>query len=109
MFIFTRCYHSGSAERLISDENRRDFEERGLHGVRQQFHRANFTAPGKHREAEEWIHEQEHAFDRARIALARSANTRATWALVISVLALVVPLIIQFWSPLVRLMSRVGM
>jgi hypothetical protein len=82
---------------VISPENRRDFEQRGLRNVRQQVEYVTFS-PEKHREAEEWIDEQEHALDRERNALARSANRRATIALVISVLALVVPLIIQFWG-----------
>ena len=75
---------------MISDENRRDFEQRRLRNVRLQVVNANFD-PDKHRQAEEWIDEQEHVFDRERNAIARSANTRATIALVISVLAHVVP------------------
>lgn len=82
---------------MISDDNRRDFEERKLRNVKQQVEHANF-APDKHKHAQEWIDEQEHRFDRERNAIARSANRRATWALVISVLALVVPLVIQFWG-----------
>jgi hypothetical protein len=58
---------------VISDANRRDFEDRGLRNVRLQVANANFD-PDKHRQAEEWIDEQEHVFDRERNAIARSAN-----------------------------------
>jgi hypothetical protein len=81
---------------VINRENRRDFEDRGQRNVRLQVVNANFD-PDKHRQAEEWIDEREHVFERERNALARSANTRATIALVISAiaaLAAIVPLVI---------------
>ena len=91
---------------MISDENRRDFEQRRLRNVRLPFVNANFD-PDKHRQAEEWIDKQENALNRERNALARSANTRASIALVISAIAMVisaitalaaiVPLLIQHW------------
>jgi CHASE3 domain sensor protein len=91
---------------VISDENRRDFEQRRLRNVRLQVVNANF-APDKHREAEEWIDEQENALVREQIAIARSAVRRSTIALVISgvaalfagvaALAAIVPLVIQHW------------
>ena len=91
---------------MISDENRRDFEQRRLRNVRLQVVNANFD-PDKHREAEEWIDEQENALVREQIAIARSAVRRSTIALVISgvaalfagvaALAAIAPLVIQHW------------
>ena len=76
---------------MISRENRRDFAKRGLRAVRGHVEHADFS-PQKHREAEEWIDEQDH----------RSTNKRANLALVISciaALAALIPLVIQYWGP----------
>jgi hypothetical protein len=76
---------------VISRENRRDFAKRGLHVVLSHVEHAVFS-PQKHREAEEWIDEQDH----------RSTNKRANLALVISCIAVLValiPLVIQYWGP----------
>ena len=76
---------------VISRENRRDFAKRGLRAVRGHVEHADFS-PQKHREAEEWIDEQDH----------RSTNKRANLALVISIiaaLAALIPLVIQYWGP----------
>ena len=84
---------------MISDGKRRDFEDRKLDNVRRQVAHANF-APDKHKQAQEWIDEQEHRFGRERNAIARSANRIAGWKLVIAVgvLLVVVPLAIRFWG-----------
>ena len=86
---------------MISDDKRRDFEDRKLDNVKRQVAHANF-APDKHKQAQEWIDEQEHRFDRERNAIARSANRIAGWKLVIAVgvLLVVVPLAIRFWGGL---------
>lgn|SRR6478672_11745005 len=63
-----------------SDPDIKDFEDRGLANVKQQFQAANFL-PEKHRKAEKWIDQQENRY-------ARRADIKSTSSLVISFFAL---------------------
>ena len=82
---------------MISDDNRREFEQRGAFGVRKQIERALYNEE-KRKQADEWLYEIEHGPARALVQeqnlilqeanrIARGANCRATIELVISVIA----------------------
>ena len=75
---------------MISPENRAEFEQLRVHEVRKRVDGITYS-PEKHNEAIEWLEEQDPA--REAVSLARAAGTRATIALVISGLALVVTVV----------------
>lgn len=75
---------------MISPENRAEFEGLRVDEVRKRVDHSVWK-PDKHREAIEWLEEQDAA--RQSIRLQRTAGTRATIALVISGLALLISIL----------------
>jgi hypothetical protein len=78
----------------IRIESRRDFENRGLDGVRRMAKAGNY-APDKNREAWEWIDEQEHGEERT---YRRATLSIALVALFISGVSLIVSIAALFWK-----------
>jgi hypothetical protein len=82
---------------MISEDNRREFEQRGALGVRRQIEHANYNEE-KRKQADEWLDEIEHGPARALAKeqnsilqesnrIAGGTNRRATIALVISIIS----------------------
>jgi hypothetical protein len=69
---------------MISPESRAEFEDLGAHEVQKKVDGVSY-GPTKHREAIEWLEEQDPA--RQSVRLAKTAGTRATIALIISVIS----------------------
>jgi hypothetical protein len=100
---------------VISEANRREFEQRGREGVRKQIENALYNEE-KQKQAYEWLDETERGPDRAlmreQISIASSAkdaawasaraakaaNVRATIALVISVISALAAVASVFWT-----------
>jgi CHASE3 domain sensor protein len=94
---------------MISEDNRKEFEQRGPLGVRKQIERALYSEE-KRKQADQWLDEIEHGPTRALAQeqnsilqesnrIARGANRRATIALVIafiSALVAVVALVLPY-------------
>jgi len=72
--------------RKIDSANRAEFEQLGVHAVRERVEASNYVEP-KVSQAWAWLDEQEHGKERAH---SRATLARSNLALLISILALVV-------------------
>jgi hypothetical protein len=79
---------------MITQSNREEFEQTGVDDVRKRVLRAVYTGE-KLQEARQWLKQNDPAWISAKAA--RGANARATIALIISVLSLLVAIAAIIW------------
>jgi hypothetical protein len=80
---------------MITEDNRREFEDLGVDQLRKRVERSNYDSD-KLRQAREWLDENNPAWISARAA--QRAGTKATIALWLSGASVLVSIILGLWK-----------